>query len=695
MRPKAFRGEGFAVLTFGSDSGDWSRNGRIEKHFPGGGADFSNREKMTARVFAPSGAPKLQAQLVVQSGAKWLWQQGKWIDGRPGEWTEISLALKGLKDLQAVHVAYVVVRSTEAGYKGELYVDAVALHAPEQPGVEMLGDWDKPGGLDGWRANRTIKDALFVTELRQSADAEPREKGVISSVAIAEKRPERLFVTSTEYGVLRSRDGGATWAQLPTPRGALCAAVAPGDANTVYAAFGPDGVRRSEDGGKTWAPASAGIAKGCSVRDVAVCPSDPATVYCIGAAGWEGYFYHSSDGGRTWRESRTVRRDFDANPTIPDDYGGRAKGTCPISNPANLAVNPRDPKQLFIAANWRPCFSADGGRTWQERVRGCDITCTTDIRFHAGKVYVTAMDEGLLVSADRGATWRELLPRKYDPAVSGHLWRVWVGSRRSATRIVATGSPWERPVHRVFLSDDAGRTFRAAFKGLPPGRATANTMWGQSYPRALAVDPKDPNVVYLGIDGDPQPGKAPMGGGVFKSTDGGGTWRQLANQPASRRGFYALAVDPTDSRRIYWGACGRGGGLHRSDDAGATWKHVFTGESWVFNVAVSPAGVVYCPGANLWRSTDHGTTWKKLTRFTGSSVIVGLAIDPRDEKTIWISRVTWGTGAAGGVYKTTDAGATWAEITGDLPYRKPTVLRFDPRTRELWAGGVGLFKIRQ
>ena len=50
---------------------------------------------------------------------------------------------------------------------------------------------------------------------------------------------------------------------------------------------------------------------------------------------------------------------------------------------------------------------------------------------------------------------------------------------------------------------------------------------------------------------------------------------------------------------------------------------------------------------------------------------------------------------AGGVYKTTDGGASWQNITGDLPYVKPLVLRFNSTTNELWAAGVGLFKIKQ
>jgi photosystem II stability/assembly factor-like uncharacterized protein len=110
---------------------------------------------------------------------------------------------------------------------------------------------------------------------------------------------------------------------------------------------------------------------------------------------------------------------------------------------------------------------------------------------------------------------------------------------------------------------------------------------------------------------------------------------------------------------------------------------------------VTRDGTILCPGKNLWRSTDHGKTWKKLTNFTGEGTILGLEQDPRDAKTLWISVTTWDSSATGGVYKTVDAGETWQEITGNLPYVKPQVLRFNPATNELWAAGVGLYKIKQ
>ena len=75
--------------------------------------------------------------------------------------------------------------------------------------------------------------------------------------------------------------------------------------------------------------------------------------------------------------------------------------------------------------------------------------------------------------------------------------------------------------------------------------------------------------------------------------------------------------------------------------------------------------------------------------------MVGIAIDPRDENRIWCSTVTWGDGNQGGIFHTTDGGKTWREITGDIPYRKPFLLRYNPQTGDLWAAGVGVFKTKQ
>ena len=97
-------------------------------------------------------------------------------------------------------------------------------------------------------------------------------------------------------------------------------------------------------------------------------------------------------------------------------------------------------------------------------------------------------------------------------------------------------------------------------------------------------------------------------------------------------------------------------------------------------------------GSNLWKSTDKGATWKQLTNLPGYT-FVGIAVDPADENRIWTSAVTWGGAANGKILESADGGETWVDITGDIPYNKPLVLRYDPAKKTLWAAGVGCFKL--
>ena len=514
--------------------------------------------------------------------------------------------------------------------------------------------------------------------------------GTIYSVVVSLDEPRVVLAATEDCGVVLSEDAGETWRELKTPVRAASVAVVPGEPGTIYGAFFKEGIWKSTDKGRTWTNISQGLRKDFAVKEVAVSPGNPLDVYAIGAddVRWDGGFYYSNDGGKTWTNSSKVIPDLVGDPTVPD----RAT----LSIPTNITINPLNPRELFISANWRSCWSEDGGRTWTERDRGADISCVTDIRFSGERAYVSVMDEGSFVSEDNGGSWRELWPLKPDPSLSGHNWRLAISQAGGVDRILCTSSPWDtKYVNRVILSEDGGKTYKVSTAGLPDYVVRLNTMWGQGYPRALAVDPQNPSVVYMGIDGDAGDGKS--GGGIFKSEDGGATWKQLPAQPGSRRMFNGLAVDPTNSKRLYWGACGVGGGLYRSDDGGATWPLAFEREHWIFNVAVNPEGVVYCSGHNLWRSTDHGRTWQQVTHFSDSNgqSIVGLEIDPRDSKTMWLALTGWDATARGGIYKTSDGGATWQEITGDLPYVKPLVLRFNPVTRELWAGGVGLFRVKQ
>ncbi|GAT32580.1 hypothetical protein TSACC_2979 [Terrimicrobium sacchariphilum] len=527
------------------------------------------------------------------------------------------------------------------------------------------------------------------------------------SVAVAPSDPSRVVVATAALGLVMSKDAGKTWKELQTPTKASSAAFDPKNPDIIYGSFFADGVMKSTDGGATWKKISDSFPDKFDVLDIAVNPANPLNVCAIGKTSWTGVFLSSEDGGNTWQASGKAleggaagkysnKIDLDeasGNPTM-DMLSADGK-SARLSAPTNIAINPLNPSEIFLSANWRPSLSTDGGTVWTERCRGADISCITDIRFHKGKVYASAMDEGSLVSSDNGKTWKQLWPLKHTDDLSGHNWRLAVNDVNGGTRVISTCSPWSTAKPQsIIRSEDDGNTFTVIREGIPNYVLMPNTMWGRGYPRALAVDPNDPQVVYLGIDGDPEPGK--MGGGIFKSLDGGATWKQLTSQPTGRRMYNGLAVDPTDSNRVFWGACGNGGGVWRSNDGGESWEQVFRNEVFVWNVVVATDGTIYCSGEQLWRSKDQGKTWTRITNFPEKPrAMVGIEVHPTNPNIIWVSRTNWGNLRLGSIHKTTDGGDTWTDITGNIPYVGPQTLRFNPETNELWAGWAGMFKTKQ
>ncbi len=703
--PPAYVGSGALVAHFDADPASNDALGRISHVFgPGPQAkNWSKYQKLSVHIRLPEGAPGMQAALAIQSGDGWQWQQGAWAAMAPGTWSEAVLDLRALKGMESVRMLHVVFMASDTAWKGDLLVDAVALHsdmggsvragiALDASQTSLVEDWEKPGDTAGWIANREAKDSRHIVAVRQSQQLLQGDD-VVSSVTISPSDPKTIFVTNTKHGIFRSDDAGSTWTALPGAKRAMHVAVRANDPDVVWAACGEAGLQKSTDRGRSWSPVYPDTGKATHLLEVALPAGKPGLIYAIGNQGWSGSLFRSDDGGATWSRTSKLRIGLPGNPTLPTDPGN-------LSMVTNIAVDPRNPDGLFIAANWRNAFSSDGGKTLEERSTGADNTCVTDIQFLDGKTLVTAMDEGLLESDDNGGEWRQLLPLKWDEQVSGHFWRVCAATVAGSMRLVTTSSPWKSfndpsCTNRVFISGDAGKTFAMSVAGLPDYVPNVNCAWGRSMPRALAQDPGNPDVLYLGMDGDPEPAHHRAGGGIFRSADGGKSWTRCSGQPGGLRMFYGLAVDPTDSKRLFWSCCGDGGGVWRSEDAGGTWTHVSSAEPWCFNLTITPSGTILAGGKDLHISRDHGTSWSKLTSFNGEGTVIGIAVDPADEQRLWISTTTWDSSATGGVFRSIDAGKSWVEITGDLPYRKPQLLRYNASRHELWAGGVGLFRIAQ
>lgn len=188
-----------------------------------------------------------------------------------------------------------------------------------------------------------------------------------------------------------------------------------------------------------------------------------------------------------------------------------------------------------------------------------------------------------------------------------------------------------------------------------------------------------------------------VGGGVWKSTDAGTTWQPIFDsQPIASIG--AIAVAPSDPNVVYVGSgeadmredITYGNGMYKSTDGGTTWTHIgLTDSQQIGRILIDPhnADVVYVaalghafgPNAErgVFRSTDGGRTWSAVLHRDNDTGAIDLAFDPQDGKIIYASlwqtrRPPWNVyppsnGPGGGLYKSTDGGNTWQQLTNGLP----------------------------
>src|SRR5437879_5544481 len=188
-----------------------------------------------------------------------------------------------------------------------------------------------------------------------------------------------------------------------------------------------------------------------------------------------------------------------------------------------------------------------------------------------------------------------------------------------------------------------------------------------------------------------------VNGGVWKTKDAGRTWFPIFDdQPVASIG--ALAVAPSAPDVIYVGSgestlrdsVGFGNGVYKSTDAGRTWTHLGLDETQhIGKIAIDPrnpdvvfvaaVGHLYAanPERGAFRSRDGGRSWQKVLYKDETVGAVEVVIDPTDARVVYAGlwntrRPPWFTyaptnGPAGGIYKSTDGGSTWHELTAGLP----------------------------
>ena len=290
-----------------------------------------------------------------------------------------------------------------------------------------------------------------------------------------------------------------------------------------------------------------------------------------------------------------------------------------------------------------------------------------------------------------------ILPAQERPAVSPTLftemrWRS-IGPHRASRTVAAAGhraQPFTFYMAQVnggvWKTTDAGRTWRPIFDDQPTGSIGV-----------IAVAPSDPNIVYVGSGEGLHRPDLSTGDGVYKSTDAGATWTQLGLRDAQQ--IPNLAIDPRNPNRVFVAALGHPyganeeRGIFRTTDGGRTFEKVLykdenTGGNDV-DIDPSNPDVVYATmweerqgpwenavwaGTNggIFKSTDGGTTWRQLTKGLPIVVQANLAISPANPKRIYATvagvdkpELLDQTRGTGGVYRSDDEGESWTRITTD------------------------------
>lgn len=262
--------------------------------------------------------------------------------------------------------------------------------------------------------------------------------------------------------------------------------------------------------------------------------------------------------------------------------------------------------------------------------------------------------DGIYKSTDAGKTWTHLGLR--DAQQIPHL----IVDPRDPNRIfvAALGHPYGPNSERgVFRSTDGGRTFeKVLYKDENTG---AND---------VEFDPSNPDIIYAALweaRQGPWENSAWSGtnGGIFKSTDGGNTWRQLTQGlPAVIQATVAPA--PSNPKRLYATvASAQGTGIYRSNDAGETWERATTdarpagriGGGDLPWLAVDPknADIVYSDSTVAWKSTDAGRTWSAFRGAPGGDDYQRIWISPNDSNIVLMA-------SDQGAVITVNGGATWS-----------------------------------
>ncbi len=333
-----------------------------------------------------------------------------------------------------------------------------------------------------------------------------------------------------------------------------------------------------------------------------------------------------------------------------------------------LAAQPT-PAGTFADLHWRMLGPMRGGRT----------RAVSGVASQPSVFYIGAVNGGVWKTDDAGRTWRPI----FDAQATQSIGAIAVAPSNPDILYVASGEGLLRPDlsigNGIYRSRDGGRTW--AHLGLSAGQQIAE----------LAIDPRDPARLFAAVLGHPY-GANPERG-IYRSVDAGASWQRVLYQDEDTGGS-AVAIDPIHPEIVYAGLWqarlgpwedknefnGSGGGLYKSSDGGSTWKRLSAGlpqNLSQVNIAVAPSAPqrLYvslatsdpgeyssAAGLGVFRSDDAGESWTRITtdprpalRIGGGDLAV-LRVDPTNADVVYSASIV--------TMKSTDGGKSWKPLRG-------------------------------
>ena len=480
---------------------------------------------------------------------------------------------------------------------------------------------------------------------------------ILTGFTVDPASSERLYAINNVGLVYRSTDGGATWSDGAVLQplfglGVNRIAVSPSDPEIVYAWVSGGGVTgrpcfaRSDDRGESWT----GVLTGVRCGELSVDPEDGQTLRIL--VGTERRLWTSRNGGETWTQGRLA----------------------PASG--QILPDPSDPGALLLAGTEGLFRSGnEGARFTRWALQGFNnaglrvLLASTEA---PGGLYASltltslALPRPLLKSTDAGQTWRDLPIRgvgalAIDPRDPRHLYAV---NELEENRL---------PVNRVYESMDGGLSWQLAAER----PFSTLTSLGLARVTGLRVHARDGRILYATVEG----------GGVFRSTDHGRTWRS-ANQGLPVRTQCSTSCFPLNTAsdiaqdrtpRIFYVIFE--GNVYRSTNQGVTWRLASEGlpQAGIVALAADPdrSGVLYAAGeipqtsagfiSAIFRSTDGGRRWTRVAAYPSN--VLDLAVSRSG---------VYASTRSDGVFRSTDGGRSWTGVSQGLPDVAIPLLAPDP-----------------